>query len=722
MRRTLGGLVLLASLVYGAGGATAHEMDHPAPAFTPPDAPLSTSANAGGEGAAWRLHTTIVTGNPHTDVDFFRSGGELFLSAGTLGTGPNAGGQTIVRLTEEGELAPDFVASHGSASCLSNPGSALGLQHDVEATPKGDVLLNTDWGKAADRREAQLLLDATDAGGRCHDQGALGVAGNPRGGLEIIDITDPADPVEIGMTRHIGEAHTVNVDPSRPHIAYVSGSDRVGIDAEGNRTNERTDGQPFNLDGFEVVDLSSCMDFPEGTSVEAKRDACRPQVYRVRFELGWTRGTYANGFQAGCHELEVHPNDVLTCAAADGTVALDMSGAFDGTGRPKGKPLPCRVTESASAAPFATAAPVTDCVSGADEADLRVPGWLAMGAPSLRGVELVGFVNHGGRELSNNAVSHTPDEDVSVSHEAELTHSGRFLIVSDERGGGVVPPDASCPTPMAQPLRGNGGMHAYEVGKLFTEYPAVAGEDGKIDGAATAEAARAAYARTPDDEAAIVRITPRVPGEIECTAHVFHQVPGQNRIFMGWYSQGTQVLDYVEHADGTFEWFETAYFVPESANSWVSDVFHSVDNGDGTFTYWGASADFALGGRGRNSIDIYTVTLPAPRQMADGSTPAACDEGGPGSRKGCERAAANRDQNRPGRDGADEVGAASAAPQAAETVVIDLREATIADQRAVADRPAVSPLALATALALLSIGAVVVVPRRVRARAGRRST
>ena len=30
------------------------------------------------------------------------------------------------------------------------------------------------------------------------------------------------------MTTHIGEAHTVNVDPKRPHIAYVSSSDRVG--------------------------------------------------------------------------------------------------------------------------------------------------------------------------------------------------------------------------------------------------------------------------------------------------------------------------------------------------------------------------------------------------------------------------------------------------------------------------------------------------------------
>lgn len=61
---------------------------------------------------------------------------------GTLGIGPNAGGQTIVRLTQAGNVDPEFVSAHPSASCLSDPNQALGLQHDVEATPKGDAILN----------------------------------------------------------------------------------------------------------------------------------------------------------------------------------------------------------------------------------------------------------------------------------------------------------------------------------------------------------------------------------------------------------------------------------------------------------------------------------------------------------------------------------------------------------------------------------------------------
>ncbi len=54
------------------------------------------------------------------------------------------------------------------------------------------------------RRDAQLLIDATDAAGRCHDQGLLGIENAPQGGLELVDITDVANPVEIGLISHIG--------------------------------------------------------------------------------------------------------------------------------------------------------------------------------------------------------------------------------------------------------------------------------------------------------------------------------------------------------------------------------------------------------------------------------------------------------------------------------------------------------------------------------------
>jgi hypothetical protein len=93
---------------------------------------------------------------------------------------------------------------------------------------------------------------------------------------------------------------------------------------------------------------------------------------------------------------------------------------------------------------------------------------------------------------------------------------------------------------------------------------------------------------------------------------------------MGWYSQGTQVVDFTENADGTIDFKTAGYFIPENANTWVSHVFKVQQNKDGTFTYWGATGDFAAGDGGRNAIDIYKVTLPAPPKprTATGEPPA----------------------------------------------------------------------------------------------------
>ncbi|MBW3620413.1 MAG: hypothetical protein KY461_09220, partial [Actinobacteria bacterium] len=327
-RRWLAPLLTVSTVLALPGASVAHELDHPAPAFSQ-DAPLSSAVNAGGEGAEWELITTFPTGNPHTDLDYFTQDGEMYASVGTLAIGPNGGGQTIVKLTEGGEVAPSFVSSHPSAACISDPAAALGLQHDVEATPKGNVLFNTTF-PGADTRDAQLLIDATDAGGRCHDQGLFGIEGAPQGGLEIIDVTDVTAPVELALTSHIGEAHTVNIDPRRSHIAYAVTSDAIGVrpdagDADGDGDteelvrqnefatttnalgNEVPNSDRFDLDGFEVVDLSSCLDFPEGTTVEQKRERCRPEVYRYRYpDLDMVLGHTNTGTIYGCHELEIY--------------------------------------------------------------------------------------------------------------------------------------------------------------------------------------------------------------------------------------------------------------------------------------------------------------------------------------------------------------------------------------------------------------------------------
>ncbi len=667
--RTRGALVALAMgvplVMSMPGAAVAHDkfgLDHPADGFRNPDARASTTVNSDtagdGENLGWELITSVPTGNPHTDLDFFTKDGESFASVGTLGTGPNGGGQSIIQLTRTNDegvqtVDPAFFSAHPSAFCPSNPRSVLGLQHDVEATPKSsDVVNNSAQFPTDAAADVQLLLDATDASGRCHDQGTLGVTNAPSGGLEIVDVTDLKNPVEIGLTSHIGQAHTVNVDPRRPHIAYAVTSDSISVskdakDANGNGDKEELireneipgDNDQFDLDGFEVVDLSSCMNFPAGTSVEQKREQCRPQVFRHRYESLDVSLGHTNLEQVfGCHELEIYPNDRLTCGSGGAAIVFNMAGAFDDNGtpadftddKPTGTPLPCRVRPSStSATAYDTGAMVTDCVAGGTtEApiDLSVPNWLKIGSPSLAGVEHIGSIYHQGRDGDGLGEPFPATEDIDFNHETEFTRSGDFLIATDERGGGVLAGAQCASGNDVEEI--NGGVNAYQVDELRTA-------DNRPT---TPEEAFEAYARGTDGEKAIFRAPVRTGAEATfCTAHVMQQAPDQNRIFMGWYTQGTQVVDYVELPDGRLEWVEDAdaqaasegtdsepevtaqaeteqagYFIPENANTWVSHVFRTEDNGDGTFTYFGATGDFLLGNDGRNTIDVYKVTLPAP--------------------------------------------------------------------------------------------------------------
>ena len=90
------------------------------------------------------------------------------------------------------------------------------------------------------------------------------------------------------------------------------------------------------------------------------------------------------------------------------------------------------------------------------------------------------------------------------------------------------------------------------------------------------------------------------------------------------YKRQTQVVDYTENPDGTISFKEAAYFIPASANQWVSHVFKVDRNSDGSFTYYGVASDFSLGAAGRNTVDVYKVTLPAPpapRRLAAGVGP-----------------------------------------------------------------------------------------------------
>ena len=642
----IAGLVLLGAV----STAVAHDFDHPAPTMSEP-APLSSDQNAGGpEGgeAEWQLVASIPTGNPQTDVDFFTVGPITYMSVGSLATGPNSAGQNIIQLTnDEGEVEPTYVTGHPSATCPKATSSATGLQHDPEAAPKGNALVQFP-NPFVDTSDTQVVVDATDATGRCHDQGVLGAAQAPPGGLEIIDVTDPTAPTEIGLTSHTGMAHTVNIDPKRPHIAFVSSSDAIGMTDSGARSNEvlpcahpqpdpqvpcAQPGTPSaSMDGIEVVDLSSCMNFLPGTALMQKRETCDPQVFRYRWpDVNFARSHTYREATGACHELEIYPDDRIVCAALHATVVLDFSGAFDDNGTPtdytddklRGTPLPCNRRESSTQpgdSPMHTGAFVEDCVTAETDNDpdtsegLNVYNWITRyGAPSLQGVERIGTFHHmgfnsdatGGQQQTNFNPKYESLEDVFVAHEAEFTQSGDFVLVTDERGGGVLPGGATCSPGQDNPI-GNGGIHAFRVNRLSKTYP----EEGDDAVAAYQENI---YATDSEGNRAIYR----APVETEpqgsvCTSHVLQQIPGQNRIFMGWYSQGTQVVDFVENADGTIDFSRAGFWIPEHANTWTSHIFKVQENTDGTFTYWGATGDFLLGDAGRNAVDIYQVTLTAP--------------------------------------------------------------------------------------------------------------
>ena len=639
MPRLRTALALLIALIALPVGAAAHELDHPAPPPQSTSAP-DRSVAAGPPTAEWELVGSIATGNPHTDLDFFTHGGETFASVGTLAIGPNGGGQTIVQLTDKGEVAPRYVGLAPTAFCPTT-GSATALQHDAEAAPKGAIDVLNTFNPYADRRDAQVVVDATDGVGRCHDGGPFGLSGAPPGGLEIIDVTDPAAPATIGMTSHIGMAHTVNVDPKRPHIAYAVTSDAVTVNAEGRRQNEVAGSADVNdLDGFEMLDMRSCMNFAPGTSLEDKRARCRPTVYRYRWpSREMAEGHTDKSLVFGCHELEVYPDDRLVCGGGAALMVFDMSGAFDDRGTPadfsddvpRGQPLPCSARDSSSLRePLKIPPPmkVVDCVLGGENRTLplNVPGWLDQGAPSLDGVRYLGSIHHeGGHPGTNTDPQHVypSAEDLAFNHESELSHSGNLLIATDERGGGVTPPGASCSQGPDNPM-GNGGLHFFRVDAL---------RSGPVPG--TAEEAWGAYARTPQGGKAIYRAPVRTGAQATvCTAHVFQQIRGQNRIFMAWYSQGTQVLDFVERPGGVVEVREAGYFIPADTNQWVSHIFKAQENPNGTFTYWGATGDFNLGERGRNAIDVYRVTLPAPPKPASGPGVIGRPRGGGGPAAG----------------------------------------------------------------------------------------
>jgi hypothetical protein len=522
--------------------------DHTNPST--PLAPTNGSTSSGivrGEGT-WNhianfpgLASNALTGGG-TDLEFFSPAGskDTYGAFGTLGQ-DNAGsiGQRILQLTRGNAVAPRWVADHGSAHCeTSNPSGTLGLQHDSQVAQQGKV---------------RLLTDTTDATGRCHDPNG--------GGIEIIDVTGIANrgfaPREAHLVRLAGFSHTHTVDTQRPWIVYNSSADFAG------------------RNWIDVLDLRSCFGSPNW-SLTKRRAACRPLVYRIALQPEWTQqrdqdtGELEPG-SATCHDI-TFADGRLYCAALNATLILDVSGLVGADGSIQGTPFPCPVIDGTR-----TGAKVTDC--GAMEADRaeRATGWTFLGT-----------FNHPGRDCapkpadvrncnSNNHVR--SDEGVAVSHEADPSPDRRFMFVTDERGGGVVPPGSSCSPGIDNPF-GNGGAHAFEISN-----------PSSID-----------YASTPEGDKAVYISDAVVPAETFCDIHVIEHVPGEQRFIAAYYSQGYKIVDYFVDDQGHLQFRETSSFTLPNANTWAAEDFKIVDHPDGTRTYFIAADDIHRG------IDVVSWT------------------------------------------------------------------------------------------------------------------
>jgi hypothetical protein len=539
--------------------AAAHHTDPNTPL-----APINGSTSDGIErGAGDWTHLENFPGGANnalsgggTDLEFFRpaDSDDVFGAFGTLGQDDVGSiGQRIIRLTQGGRVLPAWRADHGSAHCTTDNTSVTGLQHDSQITQRDGVT---------------LLTDTTDATGRCHDPDG--------GGIEIVDVTEIADPSfaprEVHLVRFAGYSHTHTADARNPGIVYNSSSDFA------------------DRNWIDVLDMRSCFGSADW-SLAQRQTHCRPEVYRIQLQPEWTQQRDQNTGQlepgsATCHDI-TYDRGRLYCAALNATLILDVSGMLDRRGEVKGTPLPCPVVDGTL-----TDAKVTDCSGMEKNRTERATGW-----------SFLGTFQHPGRDCGpagtdvrtcNSNMHVRSDDGVSVSHEADPTPDRRFMFVTDERGGGVVPPGSSCAPGIENPF-GNGGAHAFDI----------------------SDPSNITYATTPSGQKAVYISDAVVPAETFCDIHVMEQVDGEQRFIAAYYSQGIKIVDYYVDRNGDLQFQERASFTLPNANTWAAEDFKVRDNADGTRTYFIAADDIHRG------IDVVSWTGQPNPMGAKAPPPAA---------------------------------------------------------------------------------------------------
>jgi hypothetical protein len=389
-----------------------------------------------------------------------------------------------------------------------------GFENDIAMTPDG-----------------KIAILGMDDSGRCHDP--------IDGGLELVDISDVHNPRSLHLTRNVGYAHSVTIDPKHPWIAYISNSDSGSKDATAN-------------DFVELVDFSSCT----GTAdVDARRAACRPAVSRAQFDVAQMPGLKIPGktdvdyADDACHDLRFRKinqdpagqaKDRAYCAAIDSTLILDTSnvlgadGHLTGTELTKG-PNACTIVDAEKA----PGVKVTNCMDWTQKA------WYDRKAASAD-MRLVSVISHDGDPKTTDDDDLPPDQGVQIAHQAEAIGDGTIMMITDERGGGLAN-ENGCP---------GGGVWFWDI----------------------RDETKPVLMRQPDGSNGVyitkVNAPPPISFSPSCTAHYGNEFGDENLLAFAWYMNGTRVVRYTPDftkspPQVTFE--EVAAYIPLG-----SEAIHSL--------------------------------------------------------------------------------------------------------------------------------------------------
>ena len=425
-----GAALLLAMTVAVAAPAVADHTD-PREPLAPIDG-VVVSGQTRGDGV-WRhlanfpgLANPALTGGG-TDLEFFRTGRSerLFGSFGTLGQdGAGSVGQRIIRLvTARGRVKPKWVADHGSGHCA--PASTV-----------------------RDRSAARRRRSAGTAGSRC----------------------SPTPPTRPGAaTTRPAAASRSSTPPtcsgrssSRARCTWsASRASRTPTPSTSVGRGSSTAAPRTSTDGRGSTS-STCVPATarRPSTSRKRRGEVRPQGLPDQPSAGVdpaARPDHRARSSPARRPATTSPTAAsrLYCAAINSTVILDVRRLVEQEGPRQGQasPVPGRRRDRHQRQGHRL------------QRDGRGPAGegvrLEARRPSTHPGRDCGSPGTDNRTCNSNNLVRS-DEGVAVSHEADPSPDRRFMFVTDERGGGIVPPGSSCAPGIENPF-GNGGAHAFDI-------------------------------------------------------------------------------------------------------------------------------------------------------------------------------------------------------------------------------------------------------------------